>query len=96
MNSPLPAEVDHVDVINLRGAADELQREVGTDDVGEARGDDVGLGLRPAASTITRTTGSVPLGRSSTRPVVPSSASAAATAACSGSAAVDTGRGRRR
>ena len=32
------------------------------------------------ASTITRTTGSVPLGRSSTRPVSPSSASASATA----------------
>ena len=32
-----------------------------------------------AASTITRTSGSVPLGRTSTRPVVPSAASAAAT-----------------
>ena len=35
-----------------------------------------------AASTMTRTTGSVPEGRSSTRPESPSSASAASTAAC--------------
>ena len=42
---------------------------------------------RCAASTITRTSGSVPDGRSSTRPVSPSSASASATAACTVGAA---------